>query len=247
MPLNVADSKKPKIESLPETFQLAKGWRRSVIKLVEFGLRRYYCITISPDFNRLNSEILALDEQTKRPYVIISNHQNFWDVPLIILAVSAWIDWVCKNELFDVPLFGNFLRKWAAIPFNRHKLDLTAIKTIIKRLKDKRIVGIFPQGHRCKTKEELLVYQPQSTIVNLIRKTHARVLLIGIAGEFKFHSKLELQMLPAFDLADFYDTDQNDDEIAYDLMRKVYTLAKKDYPTYDEMKQFKERHNEHTK
>lgn len=225
---------------IPMTYQAASGWRKTVINMVRFFLIRYYKISISSDFAQLNGEMLESNKEEQQAYVLIANHQNFWDVPLIILAMAAWIDWGCKCELFRIPLFGTFLHNWAAIPFNRKKTDLTAIKTILKRLKDKRIVGIFPQGHRCRRTEDLYRYQASATIVNLIRKAKAKVLLVGIEGEFKFRGELKIHMQKPFTLSEIYDADQSDKEIVYDLMQRVYTLANKKYPSYKELQEYKE-------
>lgn len=236
-----------KQQYLPPTYKQALGWRRWVISLVRFCLVHYYKINISADFEKLNAHLLKNTDDEQPAYVLIANHQNFWDVPLIILAINAWIDWVCKSELFALPLFGSFLYKWAAIPFDRKRLDLSAIKTILRRLQAKRIVGIFPQGHRCKNLEDIYKYQPADTIVNLIRKSHAKVLLVGIEGEFKFRSKLNINMREPFALSELYDADQSDAEIAYDLMKRVYNLANYTYPSYAELKKYKEKSNERNK
>lgn len=234
-------------QALPSTYAKAKGWRYFVISIVRFFLERYYKIVISKDFSKLNAELLSTSKEAEQPYIIIANHQNFWDVPLIILALSAWIDWVCKRELFNLPLFGTFLHKWAAIPFDRTKTDLTAIKTILRRLQAKRIIGIFPQGHRCKSKADLYKYQPSNTIVNLIRKAKAKVLLIGIEGEFAFRATLKINMQAPFALEDLYSAEQSDAEIAYDLMQRVYSLANRKYPSYSELEEFKKLSNERNK
>lgn len=225
---------------IPMTYQAASGWRKYVISIVRFFLKRYYKISISPDFAQLNEEMLESDNGEQQAYVLIANHQNFWDVPLIILAMAAWIDWVCKCELFRIPLFGTFLHNWAAIPFDRNKTDLTAIKTILKRLKDKRIVGIFPQGHRCRKRDDLYKYQASATIVNLIRKAKAKVILIGIEGEFKFRGELKIHLQKPFTLSEIYDSGQSDSEIVYDLMQRVYRLANREYPSYKELQEYKE-------
>src|SRR4030088_1308897 len=49
-------------------------------------------------------------------------------------------------EFFPLPLLGFLLRAVDAFPADRDRADHTTIRTAIERLKDGRIVGIFPEG-----------------------------------------------------------------------------------------------------
>lgn len=218
------------VSDLPDIYKSRYGWRLFTIRTVYIFMKLFWRIEVDDNF------ATCLSTEDREPVVLIANHQNFFDVPLIILALNPWVDWVCKCELFNIPLFGKFLQEWAAIPFDRSKVDLTAIKTIIQRLKAKRIVGIFPQGHRCRTEAELMQYRASATIVGLIRKAEAKVLVVGISGDFKFRSKIRLSTQKAFKLEERYNAGQSDDEIAYDLLKSAYDLAKRPYPAYSELK-----------
>ncbi len=49
-------------------------------------------------------------------------------------------------EFFPIPLLGHFLRAVDAFPADRHRADRKTIRTAIERLKNGRIVGVFPEG-----------------------------------------------------------------------------------------------------
>ncbi len=85
----------------------------------------------------------------RRPYVIISNHQSFADIPLI--SHLPWeMKWVAKIELFKLPVIGWMLKLAADIPVNRSNRR-EAAQAFIKAanvIKRKCSVMFFPEGTR---------------------------------------------------------------------------------------------------
>jgi 1-acyl-sn-glycerol-3-phosphate acyltransferase len=55
---------------------------------------------------------------------------------------------MAKKELFDTPVISWFIRAYKAISVDRSGNDIAAIKSAMKVLKDKNILGIFPEGTR---------------------------------------------------------------------------------------------------
>jgi 1-acyl-sn-glycerol-3-phosphate acyltransferase len=79
-------------------------------------------------------------------FLLASNHISHFD-PLIISSVlRRKIDWMAMAEFFTVPGVGHFLRVVDAFPAARDRADRRTIRTAIKRLKNGRIVGVFPEG-----------------------------------------------------------------------------------------------------
>src|SRR5438132_2644601 len=79
-------------------------------------------------------------------FLLASNHISHFD-PLIISSVlRRKIDWMAMAEFFPVPGLGHFLRAVDAFPAARDRADRRTIRTAIKRLKNGRIVGLFPEG-----------------------------------------------------------------------------------------------------
>lgn len=85
----------------------------------------------------------------RRPYVIVSNHQSFADIPLI--ANLPWeMKWLTKIELFKLPVIGWMLRMSGDIPVDR-KNKRAAAQAFIKAaryLSQKCSVIFFPEGTR---------------------------------------------------------------------------------------------------
>src|SRR5215472_1882564 len=79
-------------------------------------------------------------------FLLASNHISHFDPFLIGLRVSRKIDWMTMAEFFRPPALGFLLRSIDAFPAERDRAELKTIRTAIERLKNGRIVGIFPEG-----------------------------------------------------------------------------------------------------
>ena len=78
--------------------------------------------------------------------LLAANHISHFDPFIISSVVRRKIDWMAMAEFFPNPLLGLFLRAVDAFPAERHRADRKTIRTAIERLKDGRIVGVFPEG-----------------------------------------------------------------------------------------------------
>src|SRR5947208_10952352 len=79
-------------------------------------------------------------------FLLASNHISHFDPPMISSLVRRKVDWMAMAEFFPVPLLGHFLRAVDALPADRYRADRSTIRTAIARLKQGRIVGVFPEG-----------------------------------------------------------------------------------------------------
>src|SRR5712691_85883 len=79
-------------------------------------------------------------------FLLASNHISHFDPFIISSVVQRKIDWMAMAEFFPIPVLGHFLRAVDAFPADRYRADRKTIRTAIERLKDGRIVGVFPEG-----------------------------------------------------------------------------------------------------
>jgi 1-acyl-sn-glycerol-3-phosphate acyltransferase len=79
-------------------------------------------------------------------FLLASNHISHFDPFIISSVVRRKIDWMAMAEFFPLPLLGFFLRAVDAFPAERNRADRKTIRTAIERLKQGRIVGLFPEG-----------------------------------------------------------------------------------------------------
>src|SRR5207244_12546528 len=79
-------------------------------------------------------------------FLLASNHISHFDPFIISSVLRRKIDWMAMAEFFPLPIVGWFLRAVDAFPAKRDRADRKTIRTAIERLKQGRIVGLFPEG-----------------------------------------------------------------------------------------------------
>ncbi len=110
--------------------------------------------------------------------IIIANHRSNID-PLLLLNMF-WREQHCvaKKELFKNKVLGGFLKKMHAIPIDREKVEISTIKLCLNTLKNNKMLTIFPEGTRNKTKEPLLEIKNGASIFAV--KSNAPVVPVWI-------------------------------------------------------------------
>jgi len=82
------------------------------------------------------------------PYLLVSNHINWKDPPLLVFALDLDIRFMAKIQAFDLPVLGFLLRGIGSFAVRRGEGDRRALVTAIKVLAAGRVLGFFPEGHR---------------------------------------------------------------------------------------------------
>src|SRR5712675_2197431 len=78
--------------------------------------------------------------------LLAANHISHFDPFIVSSVVRRKIDWMAMAEFFRFPVLGFLLHAVDAFPAARDRAELETIRAAIKRLKNGRIVGIFPEG-----------------------------------------------------------------------------------------------------
>jgi 1-acyl-sn-glycerol-3-phosphate acyltransferase len=79
-------------------------------------------------------------------FLLAANHISHFDPFIISLVIRRKVDWMAMAEFFQPPILGFLLRSVDAFPADRDRADRKTIRTAIERLKEGRIVGVFPEG-----------------------------------------------------------------------------------------------------
>jgi 1-acyl-sn-glycerol-3-phosphate acyltransferase len=82
------------------------------------------------------------------PVILAMNHQSYLDPPLAGNAADRPIYFLAKRSLMDVPVLGWLLPKLNVIPVEQEGIDRSALKAVIRVLKQGQGVLIFPEGSR---------------------------------------------------------------------------------------------------
>ena len=133
-------------------------------------------------------------------FLLASNHISHFDPFIISSVVRRKIDWMAMAEFFPLPLLGFFLRAVDAFPAERNRADRKTIRTAIERLKDGRIVGVFPEGGIRDGSHSLLEGAPlragASTLAHIARVPILPCVIVGSDRLYSKRSWLPLRRTP---------------------------------------------------
>ncbi len=115
----------------------------------------------------------------KGPVIIAANHVSNWDPLIIAVAIERPVHYMAKSELFNNILLGKLLYKVNAFPVKRGAADRKAIKNALDILRQGEILGMFPEGTRNKTGEEIKL---QLGVAMLVLKAKAPVVPVACLG-----------------------------------------------------------------
>ena len=109
--------------------------------------------------------------------ILAANHASNADPPLMASLIERPVSYMAKIELFENPIFGGIIRRCHAFPVKRGESDRGAIKTAVQVLKEKRILGRFPEGTRSKTGE---LKKPEAGVALIAAMTGAPIVPVAI-------------------------------------------------------------------
>jgi len=139
-----------------------------------FFLKLYfkYKYSITYDNRDLNN--------VKPPYLILPNHVNNLDPFFVGAFVKEPIYFVTTDEQFRNPVKGFLLsRLTGAIPKKKFVPDIITVKDIIRIVKNKGIVGIFPEGQRSWSGETEELVRSTAKLIKMLGIPVVTVILSG--------------------------------------------------------------------
>ena len=124
------------------------------------------------------------------PCVIIANHLSNCDPFMIGSCFKEKMYFLGKKEWFEKKILNSVLRTVGGIPVDRGNVDLNAIKECLRTLKNGDKLGIFPEGTRNKTKEELLPLKSGAAVIAVKAKVNFLPVYIYEKSRFLRRNKI---------------------------------------------------------
>jgi 1-acyl-sn-glycerol-3-phosphate acyltransferase len=118
-----------------------------------------------------------------QPYVYVSNHTSFMDIPAILAMIPAQFRFFAKKGLFRIPFLGTHLGRAGHIPVERSspraslRSMLTGSEMIVR---DRISVLIFPEGGRIEQGEAMREFREGAAYIAI--KAGVPVVPIAIVG-----------------------------------------------------------------
>ncbi len=210
-------------KKLPPETEMHKGGRAVVYAVVRAVMKLLFRIQIE------NPERVP----SSGTVLLCSNHTSYFDIPLIHLQLDRWTHWVARESLFRSWFTSRFLPWWGAMPIDVNNPDASQIKLILAALKEKKMIGIFPQGTRCQTQEKLERTVPRSGAVSFAIRTQATILPVMVVGGFKLFRRTRLIVGEpyAYDLPKNHrHTPAELQAMTVELMERIFALDGQVYP-----------------
>jgi 1-acyl-sn-glycerol-3-phosphate acyltransferase len=113
------------------------------------------------------------------PLIIVSNHLNNIDPPLLGASIPRKIDFMAKQELFEHWFVKAVVEGYGAFPVRRKQLDRKSIRQALEKLQNGQVVGMFPEGQRSLNTQ---LQKPQLGAALLADRSGVPVLPVGIIG-----------------------------------------------------------------
>lgn len=115
------------------------------------------------------------------PLILAVNHTSFFDPPLAGICSRRGVYYLARKTLLKWPFFGPLFPAMNVIPVERDGNDMSALREVIKKLKEGNGVVLFPEGTRSKDGH---LQAGRAGIGLVIAKTGAPVLPMRIFGAF---------------------------------------------------------------
>jgi 1-acyl-sn-glycerol-3-phosphate acyltransferase len=113
------------------------------------------------------------------PLLVVANHLNLTDPPLLAVSLGREAIFMAKEELFRSPLTAYFVASFGAFPVHRGKLDRKALRQAQQVLTDGRALIMFPEATRSK-RACLQPAYPGSALIAM--RGGVPILPVGISG-----------------------------------------------------------------
>lgn len=127
-------------------------------------------------------------------YVVMSNHQSHYDIPVVFQALSIPIRMVAKTELFRMPVFGQAMLDSGFIELDRsnRRRAIESLKLAGKRIREDRLsIWIAPEGTRS---HDGKVAEFKTGGFHLAREANVRILPVSLDGTIRVHRSGDSQV-----------------------------------------------------
>ncbi len=132
------------------------------------------------------------------PFIICANHMHLLDPAVISLCTKEKIVFLAKKEIFSSRFSRWFFNKIGCIPVSRDGNDSYSLKKALQAIKDKKVLGIFPEGTREKEASRL-EFKPGVSMLAI--KTGTPLIPVFLHGSHRPFRRLKVIIGPPIDLS----------------------------------------------
>jgi 1-acyl-sn-glycerol-3-phosphate acyltransferase len=116
------------------------------------------------------------------PLILAVNHASYFDPPLAGICSKRAVYYLARRSLMRWPLLGPLFPAMNVIPVERDGNDMSALREVIRKIRQGHGVVLFPEGTRSRDGS---LGRARGGIGMVIAKTGATVLPMRIFGSFE--------------------------------------------------------------
>ncbi|GAT34997.1 1-acyl-sn-glycerol-3-phosphate acyltransferase [Terrimicrobium sacchariphilum] len=120
------------------------------------------------------------------PLILAVNHSSYFDPPLAGICSRRAVYYLARKSLLKWPFFGPLFPDMNVIPVERDGNDMSALREVIKKVKEGNGIVLFPEGTRSKDGN---LQKAKAGIGLVIAKTQAPVVPMRIFGAYEAFPK----------------------------------------------------------
>lgn len=140
--------------------------------------------------------------------IFVGNHRHAFDPVVVMAHTDRIVHYMAKESLFK-GLHGAIFKSIGLIKVYRTKSNPMAVVEAEEILKNGGTVGIFPEGTRNKTDQELLKFRHGA--VAIAKQTNSKIVPFAIKGEYKIFKKgLTIEFGKPVDIEQFETEEANE-------------------------------------
>jgi 1-acyl-sn-glycerol-3-phosphate acyltransferase len=117
--------------------------------------------------------------QGTESFIVMSNHQSLYDIPVVFQAVPRPMRMIAKKELFRIPVFGRAMRAAEIIELDRQNRRRAAMAAAKAMVQSGLSIWIAPEGTRSRNGE---LGEFKRGGFHLAMATGARILPVSVNG-----------------------------------------------------------------
>lgn len=130
-----------------------------------------------------------------QPLIFMGNHQSNFDILALYHAIPQRFNWLAKEELFKIPVFGHSMRRAGYISLNRGdgREAIKSLEEAASAIRDGTSLIVFPEGTRTRD-GNLLPFKKGAFL--LAAKAGVPIIPFTINGSRKVNPRNRLEVYP---------------------------------------------------
>jgi 1-acyl-sn-glycerol-3-phosphate acyltransferase len=155
--------------------------------------------------------------------VLCANHISLLDPTTVGTKVNRKVHYMAKAELFQIPLFGAFIRTLGAFPVKRGGVSKDAIRSAIALVQGGGVMGIFPEG----TRNAAAGIGKKGAAMIAVR-SNAVIIPVAIIGEYRLFRKMKIRYGQPIDISEIIQDQSSDmlEKVTEKIMASIREMVR---------------------